>query len=121
MSRAEAFFYPIYLFLMTIAYLRFFLGMLPGCLAALLLGFFSGRTAGGARKTLEIWGLHPIGVLLGVLLWILLALALSVLLGCRNGWELLFVQKGKVWGGCLAALCFALGHGLSYFEKDKEV
>ncbi len=94
MSRAEQVFLPVYLFLMFLACVYFFLHMLPGIAAAVLLGRFGGawvfRRLDHRRR---FWA---------ALAWDAAALVLSILLGCWNGWLILYVQKGKIWGGFLA-------------------
>ena len=112
MTRAEQFFLPGYLFLMLIAYVYFFMRMIPGIAAAVLLGRFSGawvfrRFPGGQRPP-------------AALLWDAAALAASVFLGCWNGWLILYVQKAKIWGGCLAAAGFLAGWLWLHLKQKKE-
>ena len=112
MSRAEQVFLPVYLFLMFISYLYFFLRMLPGIAAAVLLGRFSGawvfRRSSGRRRTLA------------ALLWDLAAAGLSAFLGFGNGWLVLYTQKGKFWGACLAAAGFLAGWLWLHLKRKKE-
>ena len=112
MNRAEQLFLPVYMFLTFIAYLNFLLHVSPGIAAGVLLGRFSGawifrRPASGR-------------VLLAAVLWDVAALALSVFLGCWNGWWFLYVRKGTIWGGCLAAAGFLAGWLWLHLKQKRE-
>ena len=113
MSRAEEFFYPIYLFLMALSYIYFFLRMIPGMAAAALLGWFHGGTVLSRLTGEDRRGTLAAG------LWDLAALVLSVFLGGLNGWWLLFDSKGKLWGGCLALGAYLLARVLSAIQRKK--
>ncbi len=108
MSRAEEVFYPVILFLEFLSYFWLFSHMLPAMTAAALLGWFDSRAVlprlAGVRFTnSRCWTLAAI-------LWDLTALALSVFLGCLNGWWLLYT---RVWGGCLTLAVYLLVRILS--------
>ena len=56
MSPAERLFLPVLLVLKLFGYVRFFLGMLPGAAAAILLGVFAAWVCPRARRRLRARG-----------------------------------------------------------------
>ena len=111
MSSLEELFRPIYLLILFVGYAYFFVRMIPGIAAGVLLGRFGGGWI--ARRTWE----RPAAELV----WNAGAAAASVLLGCWNGWLVLYAPKGRVLGGVLAAGGFLMGRLWLYFsEKKKE-
>ena len=123
LSPAERLFLPVYLFLKAAGWLYFLACMLPAEGAAFLLGCVSWRAVRpGIRRKLEERGMSPNGIWTVLLLWEALALGMSIFLGCFNGWWILYVRKGQIWGGALAAGCFLLGHLFpAGLHKNKEV
>jgi hypothetical protein len=118
-SPAEKLFFPVYLFLMAVAWLSFLLRMLPGMAAAFLLGRYNalallpkwvleGRWQGrpGYRRFYRFYGWRWT---LAALVWNALALALSVFLGRWIGWWVTYSPKGQGLGTLLTAGCFLLG------------
>lgn len=132
MSRLEQLFVPLYCFLMAVGYAHFFLCMLPGAAAAFLLGCCRGvvfltiyvlesswRGRLNYRRFFRFYGWRWT---LAAVVWDTAALALSIFLGCLNGWLILYAQKGRRLGACIAALFYLGGHLLSSRRKrNKEV
>ncbi len=109
MSRLEELFRPFYVLLMVISYVYFFVRLIPGIAAGVLLGRF------GGERVFRRFRDRPAAVLL----WNAGALALSILLGSLNGWLVLYVQKGRVLGGALAAGGFLTGRLWLHFSDNR--
>lgn len=132
LERLERLFAPVYWFIMAVGYAHFFVCMLPGMAAAFLLGrcrgvvflpkyVLKGSWQGplGYRRFFRFYGWRWT---LAAVAFDGAALALSVFLGGFSGWLIVYSQRGRFWGGLLAAACFLLGHFLpAGFHKNKEV
>lgn len=121
--------FGIYAMVIIFGVVFFFTRMIPGMAAAFFLGRYNGLVILPKYVLEGRWGKKPnywdfcrfYGGYwtAAAVLWDIAALALSVFLGCLNGWLILYVRRGKVLGGLLAAVCFALGRAYS-FKKYKE-
>lgn len=129
MAGLGALVFGIYIMALIYRVVFFFLRMIPGMAAALLLGRYNGLVVLPERVLEGRWGKKPNywdfhrfygGRWTAAVLWDLAALALSISLGGLNGWMILYVRRGRVLGGLLAAVCFAVGRAYS-FKKYKEV